>query len=186
MNHDEFHLTAAELEAGLAHILQAPQDAGELALIVRRPSENEREVLAEGQLDLAKGLVGDTWCVRGSSRMPDNSPHPDMQINIINARVIGLLAREKERWPLAGDQLYIDLDLSAENLPPGTRLQIGTAIIAITDQPHTGCSKFMARFGQEALKFISNPTGKRYNMRGVNAKVIQPGMIRTGDIVKKV
>jgi hypothetical protein len=186
MNHDEFHLTAAELEAGLDHILQSPKDAGELALIVRRPAENEREVLDEGQLDLVKGLVGDTWCMRGSSRMPDHSPHPDMQLNLINARVIGLLAREKERWPLAGDQLYLDLDLSAENLPPGTRLQIGTAIIAITDQPHTGCSKFMARFGQEALKFISNPTGKRYNMRGVNAKVMQPGTIRTGDIIKKV
>lgn len=185
MSHDEFHLTAAELEAGLAHILQSPKDAGEVALIVRRPSENEREVLAEGQLDLAKGLVGDTWCVRGSSRMPNGSPHPDMQINIISARVIGLLAREKERWSLAGDQLYIDLDLSGENLPPGTCLHIGTAMIAITDQSHTGCSKFMARFGQEALKFISSPTGKRYNMRGVNAKVIQPGIIRTGDIVRK-
>ena len=183
---DTKHLTLAELEAGLNHIHQSPRESGVLALIVRRPDIGEREVLDEGRLDLAEGLVGDTWRIRGSSRTADGSSHPDMQLNLMNARVIALLAHEKERWPLAGDQLYVDLDLSAENLPPGTRLSIGSAVIAITDQPHTGCKKFMARFGEEALKFISSPVGKQLNMRGVNAKVVQPGVIRVGDMAKKI
>lgn len=180
------HLTLEELEAGLGAIRQSPKASGILALIVRRPQVGEREVLDEGHLDLAEGLVGDTWRTRGSSRTADGSSHPDMQLNLMNARVIALLAQEKERWPLAGDQLYIDMDLSAENLPPGTQLAIGSAVIAITDQPHTGCKKFMARFGEEALRFISSPIGKQLNMRGVNAKVVQPGVIHVGGMAKKI
>lgn len=183
---DAQHLIMEDLEAGLNTIRQSPKEAGVLALIVRRPEVGEREVLETGQLDLVEGLVGDTWRMRGSSRTTDGTSHPDMQLNLMNARVIALLAHEKERWPLAGDQLYIDMDLSAENLPPGTRLAIGSAVIAITAQPHTGCKKFMARFGEAALKFISSPIGKQLNMRGVNARVVQPGTIRTGDIVKKI
>jgi MOSC domain-containing protein YiiM len=109
-----------------------------------------------------------------------------MQLNIMNARVIALVAREKERWQLAGDQLFVDLDLSAENLPPGTRLALGSAVLAVTDQPHTGCKKFMARFGLEALEFISSPVGKQLNLRGINARVVQPGAIRVGDVMKKL
>lgn len=180
------HLTLEELEAGLEAIRQSPKESGALALIVRRPAMGEREVLEEGQLDLVEGLVGDTWRLRPSSRTTDGSAHPDMQLNLMNARVIALVAREKERWPLAGDQLYLDLDLSAENLPPGTHLAIGSAVIAVTTQPHTGCKKFMGRFGEEALKFISSPIGKQLNLRGVNAKVVQPGVIRRGDVARKM
>ncbi len=180
------HLRLEELEAGLDAIRQSPQESGVLALIVRRSDIGEREVLDEGQLDLVEGLVGDTWRTRGSSRTADGSAHPDMQLTLMNARVIALLAREQERWPLAGDQLYIDMELSAENLPPGTHLAIGSAVIAVTAQPHTGCKKFMARFGEEALKFISSPIGKQLKMRGVNAKVVQPGVIRAGEVVRKL
>jgi MOSC domain-containing protein YiiM len=109
-----------------------------------------------------------------------------MQLTVMNARVIALVAQSKERWPLAGDQLFIDLDLSADNLPPGTRLSIGSAVIEVTEQPHTGCQKFMARFGQAALRFINSPTGKQLQLRGVNAKVVHSGMIRVGDVVKKM
>jgi hypothetical protein len=179
------HLTMTELEAGLEAIRQSPGDNGRLELIVRRPRKDAREVLDEGHLDLVEGLVGDTWIMRGSSRTKDGSSHPDMQLNIMNARVIALLARERDRWPLAGDQLYVDLDLSYENLPPGTHLTLGTAVIAVTDQPHTGCKKFMARFGREALQFISSPVGKALNMRGINARVVRPGVIRVGDLVKR-
>ena len=180
------HVTMAELEAGLEGIRQSPTDAGVLALIVRRPKVEAREVLDVGELDLFEGLVGDNWKTRGSSQTADGSAHPDMQLNIMNARVIALLAQKKERWALAGDQLYMDLDLSAENVPPGTRLSLGEAVIEVTDQPHTGCKKFAARFGLDALKFISSPVGKQLQLRGINAKVIRSGTIRIGDTVEKV
>lgn len=180
------HLTIQELEAGLGEILQSPKDRGTLEMIVCRPQVGEREVLEEGALDLHEGLVGDNWITRGSKHTADGSSNPEMQLNIINARVIGLLAQDKERWQLAGDQLFIDMDLSARNLPPGTRLAIGTAVIEVTAQPHTGCRKFMARFGEEALKFISTPLGRELHMRGINAKVVRTGTISTGDVVKKV
>ena len=180
------HLTTAELEAGLDTIRQSPKNEGVIALIVRRPQVDAREVLEEGELDLAEGLVGDTWKVRRSNRTPDGSPHPDMQLNIMNARVIALVAQEKDRWPLAGDQLFIDMDVSQENLPPGTRLALGSAVIEVTGQPHTGCKKFEARFGLDALKLVNSPVGRQLQLRGLNAKVAQPGVIRVGDLVKKL
>jgi len=180
------HLTIQEIEAGLADICQSPTDNGILHLIVRRPKVDEREVLEVGELDPKVGLVGDSWSIRGSSRTDDGSPHPDMQLNIINSRVIALLAQEESRWPLAGDQLYIDLNLTDENLPPGTQLSLGSAIIEVTAQPHTGCKKFVERFGLEAMKFVNSPIGKELHLRGINAKVIQSGTIRKGDLVKKI
>jgi hypothetical protein len=183
---DAKHLTTAELEAGLDAIRQSPKDEGVVALIVRRPQVDAREVLEEGELDLVEGLVGDSWKVRASTRTPDGSPHPDMQLNVMNARVIALVAGEKGRWPLAGDQLFIDMDVSQENLPPGTRLALGSAVIEVTDQPHTGCKKFAARFGLDALKLVNSPVGRQLQLRGVNARVAQPGVIRVGDLVKKL
>jgi hypothetical protein len=183
---DVTYVPMSELEAGLGTSRQSPADAGALALIVRRPETGGREVLAEGDLDLDAGLVGDNWRARGSSRTADGSAHPDMQLTLINARALALIAPGEDRWPLAGDQLVVDLDLSAENLPPGTQLAIGEAVIAVTAQPHTGCAKFMERFGRDALAFISTPLGKQLNLRGINAKVIQPGRIRAGDLLRKL
>jgi MOSC domain-containing protein YiiM len=180
------HLTMEELEAGLDIIRQSPKDDGVLALIVRRPQIGEREVLEAGELSLEEGLVGDNWRTRGSSRTDDGSAHPDMQLNIMNARTIALVAQEADRRQLAGDQLFLDLDLSKENLPPGTRLAIGSAVIEVTPQLHTGCKKFVARFGLDAMKFVNSPVGKQLCLRGINAKVVQPGVIRVGDEVRKV
>ena len=180
------HLTMTELEASLDTIRQSPKDEGVLALIVRRPQTGEREILAEGELDRVEGLVGDSWIKRGSSRTADGSSHPDMQLNLMNTRVIALVAQDEARWSLAGDQLYVDLDLSKENLPAGTQLALGSAVIEVTDQPHTGCQKFVARFGADAMKFVNSPVGKDLCLRGINAKVVQPGTIRAGDVVKKL
>jgi MOSC domain-containing protein YiiM len=179
-------LALAELEAGLAHIRQSPKTEGALVLIVRRPEVDVREVLPEGELSLTEGLVGDNWRLRGSSRTGDGSAHPDMQLNLINARALALIAQDEERWQLAGDQLIVDLDLSKENLPPGTQLALGTAIIEVTAQPHTGCNKFAARFGVDAAKWVNSPAGKELQLRGINARVVQPGKIRVGDAVTKI
>ena len=184
--HDVRHLTREELEAGLDEIRRSPKDHGTLELIVRRPAVGEREVLEEGALDLERGLSGDTWSERGSSKTADGSAHPEMQLNVMNARAAALVAQSRERWPLAGDQLYLDLDLSADNLPPGTRLALGTAVIEVTPMPHTGCKKFVSRFGLEAMKFVNSPTGRDLHLRGINARVVEPGTIRVGDRVSKL
>jgi hypothetical protein len=180
------HLTREELEAGVGDIRRAPKDEGVLHMIVRRPNVDEREVLDEAQLSVDEGVVGDTWRRRSSSRMADGGPHPDMQLNIIGTRAIALIAQDRARWALAGDQLFIDLDLTGENLPAWTRLQIGSAIIEVTDQPHTGCGKFVSRFGVDAMKFVNSPLGRSLNLRGINARVVQPGTIRVGDVVRKL
>jgi hypothetical protein len=180
------HLTTAELEAGLDHIRNSPDDHGRVELVVRRPAVDEREELDEGVLDLAEGLVGDTWRVRGSSRTPDGSANPEMQLNVINARLSALVAVDPDRRALAGDQLHVDLDLSTSNLPPGTRLSLGTAVIEITPQPHTGCAKFRSRFGADALRFVNSPVGRELRLRGLNAKVVVPGVVHPGDKIRKV
>ena len=180
------HLTTAELEAGLDEIRRAPRDEGVLELIVRRPKADAREVLDAGELSLEVGLVGDSWITRGSSRTPDGSAHPDMQLNIMNSRVTALVAQHKDRWQLAGDQLYLDMDLSEENLPAGTRFAVGAAVVEVSPQPHLGCRKFVSRFGLEAMQFVNSPLGRRLRLRGINARVVSAGVIRVGDVVRKI
>ena len=180
------HLDIERLEAGLDHIRRSPADGGRLLMIVRRPAVDRREVVEEGSLDVAVGLVGDSWKDRASSSSADGGPHPEAQVTIVNSRTIDLIAQSEDRWPLAGDQLVVDIDLSAENLPPGTRLSIGSAVIEITAKPHTGCLKFAGRFGNDALRFVSTPLAMEMRLRGVNTRVVQSGAIRAGDAVAKI
>jgi MOSC domain-containing protein YiiM len=172
------HRSMTELETGLSEIQGSPRDEGRIEMIVRRPIKGQREVLEEGLLTLDEGLAGDCW--------KRHSPHPEMQINIMNSRAIALVAGSRERWALAGDQLFVDLDLSETNLPPGTTLELGSAVLEITAKPHTGCSKFAARFGQDAVQFVNSVRGKELHLRGLNARVVRSGAIRKGDIVRKV
>jgi hypothetical protein len=179
------HLTLEELEAGLDNVRRSPKDGGGLEMIVRRPATDEREVLEMGELNAQEGLAGDNWRARvgygdGKGPLP-----VETQLTMMNARLIALLAQEKERWPLAGDQLYVDLDLGKDNLPPGTQLALGTAVIEITEVPHTGCKKFASRFGLDAARLVSSPEGKQLRLRGIYAKVVQPGVIRAGDLARK-
>ncbi|HUO46273.1 MAG TPA: MOSC domain-containing protein [Acidimicrobiia bacterium] len=179
------HLDAHRLEAGLDYIRQAPNDDGTVDLIVRRPRVDEREVLEEATLDLSDGLLGDSWKLRPSASTLDGTPHPLMQLNVMNSRVIALIAGAPDRWPLAGDQLYLDLDLSEDNLPAGSRLALGGAIIEVTEVPHRGCQKFSGRFGMDALRFVNSEVGRSLRLRGLNARVLEPGVIRRGDPIKK-
>lgn len=180
------HLTMAELEAGLAEITQSPQDNGRLAMIVIRPQDDEREILETAELNVTEGLVGDNWLTRGSKHTPDGRAKPDAQITIMNARAAALIAQTEERWPLAGDQLFIDMDLSDENLPAGQKLKVGTAVLEVTALPHTGCKKFAQRFGKDAVVFANSDEGNRWHLRGIYAQVIQTGHIQAGDTVHKL
>ena len=180
------HVMADALEAGLDDVRGSPQDNGRVELIVGRPAENARVMYSAATLDLVEGLVGDTWRVRGSTSTPDGSSNPDRQITVMNVRAATLVAVEPERRALAGDQLYVDLDLSYDNIPPGTRLALGSAVIEVTDQPHLGCKKFEARFGHDALHLVNSPAGRQLNLRGINTKVVVPGVVRVGDRVRKL
>jgi hypothetical protein len=179
-------LTSKELETGLDHIRDAPKDAGPLGLIVRRPNTGERELVQSAELDLREGLKGDNWFVRGSSKTADGSANPEAQLTLMNFRVISLIARTSERFPLAGDQLFLDLDLSVRNFPTGARISLGTAVLEFTEPPHTGCNKFTQRFGADAMKFVNSAIGRELRLRGANAKVIVPGIIQIGNLAMKL
>jgi MOSC domain-containing protein YiiM len=180
------HAELTRLEESLDHIRAAPADGGTVELIVKRPAVDEREVVTEARLNIQDGLEGDTWLVRGSSRTPDGGPNPEAQLTLMNARLAEAIAQDRQRWPLAGDQLYVDLDLSRANLPPGSRVQIGSAVIEFSEPPHTGCAKFSSRFGVDALKFVNSTVGRELRLRGANCRVVVAGTVRTGDVIRKL
>ena len=181
---DPAHRTAAELAQGLAAIRESPRDEGRLEMIVRRPAAGAREIVAQGLLDIRAGLLGDSWSQRRGAAT-SGEPHPDMQLTLMNARVIALIAPDRSRWPLAGDQLFVDLDLGHGNLPVGTQLEIGAAMIEVTAPPHTGCGKFVERFGAAAAAFVNSREGRDLCLRGINARVIRSGPVSVGDRVVK-
>jgi hypothetical protein len=175
------HRTLDEIESGFVYVLQSPGDSGVLELIVRRPRHDQREVLESAELSLPHGLIGDLWSVG-----KDASSSRAAQVTLTNSRLVHLLAGDKKNWSLAGDQLYVDFDLAEANLPPGTHLAIGTAVLEVSAKPHTGCRKYMARFGPDALQFISAPERKSLNLRGINCSVVKGGIIHVGDLVRKI
>lgn len=165
----------AELEAALPEIERSPRERGRLSLIVRRPSKGAREVLEVGTLDVEEGLVGDRWALGKRRRVN--------QLTVINTRFLALLAQDRDRWPLAGDQLYVDFDLSLEHVPPGTRLRVGAAEIEVSPEPHTGCKLFAARYGSDAQRFVGSASGRALSLRGINAWVVKGAEVRVGDEV---
>ncbi|HEY6058361.1 MAG TPA: hypothetical protein VIV06_10025 [Candidatus Limnocylindrales bacterium] len=175
-----------DFDSFLPVIDRAPRDVGRLELIVRRPSVDAREVVGEGRVDPALGLIGDGWATRGSRHTPDGSADPATQLTLISVRVLTAIEPDRSRWPLAGDQLYVDFDLSADRLAAGSRLAIGEAIVEVSDVPHTGCAKFGARFGSDALRWINSPTGRSYRMRGLNARIVVAGSVRVGDAIRRL
>ena len=171
-------LTYADLDAGWQQTEKSPQDMGTVDMIVRRPKPEEREELECATFSPEAGLAGDDWLRR--------SGNPEAQITMMNSRLINLLAGDKTRWSLAGDQLFVDLDISQDNLPPGTRLQIGEVVMEVSPLPHTGCTKFARRFGGAARKWIMSDQGVLERRRGVYTKVIVDGEIRVGDRIQKL
>lgn len=176
-------LTPDALLAGLDDVRRSPRDVGEVAAIVRRPAVDERELVTEAHLDFANGVVGDTWLIRGSKSTPDGSSAVDKQVTVMNVRVAELVAGGRERMTLAGDQLYVDFDLSIDNLPPGRVIQVGAAMLEVSEAPHLGCAKFVARFGADAMRFVNSAEGRQMRLRGANMRVLTPGVVRVGDAV---
>lgn len=180
------HVTKSELLAGLPHVIAAPKDEGELLGIVVRPDHGQRVEPESVAISAAGGLAGDHWAKGCWRTTDDGKPHPDVQICIMSARCIGLIAVERSNWAAAGDNLFIDMDLRPENLPPGQRLAIGSAVLEITAEPHNGCKSFAERYGREACAFVNSREGKRYRLRGIYARVVQEGGIAVGDKVTKI
>jgi hypothetical protein len=175
----------ADLEASLDEIRRSPADDGRLRRIVRRPARDQREAVESAELDVDRGLVGDDWLARGSKMNDDGSAFLEAQVTLMNARLAAAIAGPPDQWGIAGDQLYVDIDLSQTNLPPGSQLRIGEAILEVSATPHTGCAKFSGRFGLDALKFVSTPVGRELRLRGVNTRIVRGGTIRVGDKVDK-
>jgi hypothetical protein len=179
------HLSRERLEAGLGRIRESPRDGGRLVLLVRRPTVGQRDLPAEAVLDQVAGLDGDNWLTRGSKSTPDGSADPDRQVTVMNARAAELVAGGTDRMPLAGDQLYLDLDLSLDNLPAGSLLAVGQVVLQVSEVPHLGCVKFVERFGAEAMRFVNSRVGRQLRLRGMNARVVVPGTVRLGDLAVK-
>jgi MOSC domain-containing protein YiiM len=179
-------LSLEELQEGLSGIMRSPKDRGALKAIVIRPEVDARISLRECELSPAGGVHGDNWAKGCWMSLPDGRPHPDVQVTIMNARTIALIAQDEARWPLAGDNLFVDLDLSGDNLPPGTRLAVGSALLEITAVPHKGCKKFAARYGVDATRFVNSREGLRLHLRGIYAKIVEGGVVAVGDAVAKL
>jgi MOSC domain-containing protein YiiM len=180
------HLSLEELQEGRSGILLSPEDRGILRAIVIRPEVEARLSLQQCELSPEGGVHGDNWAKGCWMSLPDGRPHPDVQVTIMNARTIALIAQDEARWPLAGDNLFVDLDLSAENLPPGTRLSVGSALLEITAVPHKGCRKFAQRYGVDATRFVNSRDGLRLHLRGIYARIVERGVVAVGDAVEKL
>ncbi|HEV2360649.1 MAG TPA: MOSC domain-containing protein [Acidimicrobiales bacterium] len=182
----DHYLEAASLEAGLDEVKSAPTNVGRVELLVRRPQIDHRESVDSADVSSAEGMVGDNWKVKGSSSSPDGKSVPAKQLTVMNNRLARLVAGGDDRRYLAGDQIYVDLDISKENLPAGTRLAIGTAVVEVSEEPHLGCKKFEARFGKAAMRFVNSPVGRELRLRGLNARVVVDGTVQVGDEVRKL
>lgn len=169
----------------LDHVRAAPADRGRVESIVLRPKVDERVVVQAAMVDAQDGVIGDSWRARGSSK-PSGSANPESQVTVMSVRALAAIEPDESRWPLAGDQLLVDADLSVANLPAGSRFAVGDVILEVSETPHTGCSKFSARFGSDALRWVNSPEGRELRLRGVNTRVVQGGAVQVGDVIRKV
>lgn len=181
--HSPYYATPRALDAGLDAVRQSPTDVGQVQMLVTRPSEDDRELHDTVTLDANQGVITDDWLTRGSSRMPNGAANPLAQVTVMNMRAARLFAGTLDRVPLAGDQIYVDLDLSVDNLPTGTLLSLGNAVLEVTAHPHTGCAKFSARFGVDALRVTATPEGRQLRLRGINSRVAVGGVVSVGDSI---
>jgi len=172
------HRPLAELEAALRALPAASRDAGRVALVVRRRADGVRETPERTRLTREDGVPGDDW-----SRRPPRDP--EAQLAVMRREVAELIAHGQP-LTLFGDNLIVELDLSAANLPTGSRLRVGEALVEVTPKPHNGCMKFKARFGEAALRFVQAPPTRDQNLRGIYWKVVEPGEVGVGARIEVV
>ncbi len=180
------HTTSDELNDKMDWLLDSPKDGGVVRGIVVRPATDEREELQEARLSPEGGVEGDRWASTAQRKLKDGRLNPDVQVTLTNARLIELLAKERSRWSLSGDQIYVDMDLSMENLQPGQRLAIGSTVLEISEVPHRGCSKYRSRFGQAGFDLVDSARGRELRFRGVYAQIVKEGTVGVGDQIHKV
>ena len=176
----------SELQAALADVLAAPRDGGTVDLIVVRPEKGQRQTPDSVALSLIGGVAGDHWAKGCWRTLDDGSPHPDVQICLMNSRMIRAIAGGPENWAPAGDNLFIDMDLSPANCPPGTRLALGSVEMVVTEEPHNGCQNFIDRYGRDACVFVNTGQGSELRLRGIYARVTRDGTVSVGDTVRKI
>lgn len=180
------HLTRAELAAALPQVTAGPKDHGELKAIFVRPGPGQRLDVSSVAISSAGGLEGDHWAKGCWKSLPDGSPDPDVQVFIMNARFLDLIAQERSHWASCGNSFVADMDLGADNLPVGTRLKAGSAELEITAVPGTGCEAFIEWYGRDACVFVNTGEGKKNRLRGVYARVVKDGVVRIGDTLTKI
>lgn len=181
------HASTVELEQGLAEVLKSPIETGQLEAIFVRPATNERRALETATLTPEGGIDGDRWATDDYYVGKNGQRDLRSQVTIMNGRFLRQIAGSEDAMCLAGDNLIVDLDLSESNLPPGSQLAIGSdVVIEINGHPHSGCTKFASRFGNEARTFANNKRGASLHLRGRHAQVVRGGEIRVGDAVRKL
>ena len=178
--------TRDELQAALPDVLAAPKDGGTVDLIVVRPQKGQRQTPASVRLSLAGGVEGDHWAKGCWLTLDDGSPHPDVQICLMQSRMIRAIAGDIENWAPAGDNLFIDMDLGPANCPPGTRLALGSVEMVVTEEPHNGCQNFIDRYGRDACVFVNTGQGAELRLRGIYTRVTRDGTVSVGDTVRKI
>jgi MOSC domain-containing protein YiiM len=173
--------TFEELEALWAAAPPPPRERGSVRLLCVRRAPSEHETPESVEVTVDEGLVGDRW-----SRRADHDPDPDSQVTLMMANVAELVAAGVQPLHEAGDNILVDYDISAENLPVGSRLRIGGVVLEVSAAPHTGCSKFAGRFGTDALRWTNSPRWPERRLRGMNCRVISGGTVRLGDAVERI
>ena len=176
-----FMRTFDELEALWSAAPPPPRERGSVRLLCVRRAPSEHETPESVEVTVSEGLVGDRW-----SRATAHDPDPDSQVTLMMAGVAELVAAAEQPLHEAGDNILVDYDISVDNLPVGSRLRIGEAVLEVSATPHTGCSKFSGRFGQDALRWVNWRYWRERRLRGVNCRVVSGGTVRLGDAVERI
>ncbi|WP_199523173.1 hypothetical protein [Pararhodobacter sp. CCB-MM2] len=180
------HVTREELDAALPQVLAAPKDGAAIEMLCLRPQRNQRAFVDELTVTQAEGIPGERWLCEPWLRLEDGSPHPGIQICIVSKQVLDLVWRDRENVVHPGDTFTVDMDLGEANLPEGTLLQAGTAVLRVSEVFNDGCVKWKVRYGAAAKDWLVAPGNLTHRLRGILCSVEQDGVIRNGDRLTKI